>query len=120
MKTFLFALLPYILIFSQESLEQDLDSAFINMKKGIYFALSNIDPAKSSISRELISENKLISQVKLSKEIDGVKIESTGYFNSAEMTVKLYRSQDFLLREGYIKSTVPDEPEKKKKKKRDL
>jgi hypothetical protein len=115
MKTFLFILFPFI-IFPQQALEGELDSAFINAKKGIYWALSNINPVKNLLNKELIAGNKLYAVVKLSKEVDGIKIESKGYHNSVEVAVKVYRSDDFLEKEGYLKKEVPAEAPVKKRK----
>ena len=80
----------------------NIDNAFNNAKKGIYYALSNIPDNKSRFSRELIDSNKLFVKVKLSKEINGIKIESTGYYSSSEVTIKIYRSFDSLIKEGYL------------------
>jgi hypothetical protein len=118
MKTFLFLFIPLFIYPQQTLLEEELDSAFINAKKGIYWALSNIKPGKNIPGKELIADNKLYAVVKLTREIDGVKIESKGFHNSVEVSVKLYRSEDFLESEGYLKREVP--PEKPVTKKRKL
>jgi hypothetical protein len=90
-------------IFAQEKLEDDIDIAFQNSKKGIYWALSNIPEKKLKLENELIANDKLYAVVKLAKEINGVKIESTGYNGSNEVTIKTYRSNDFLIKHGYIR-----------------
>lgn len=105
------------MLFPQQSMEDELNSAFINARKGLYWALSNIDTGKNRISKELISENKLIAQVKLIREIDGVRIEAKGFDNSSEVTVKLYRSDSFLEKEGYLKKPLPPDSTERKKKK---
>lgn len=89
--------------FTQEKLEDDIDIAFQNSKKGIYWALSNIPEKKTKLENELIANDKLVAVVKLAKEINGLKIESTGYNGSNEVTIKTYRSNDFLLKHGYIR-----------------
>ena len=89
--------------FCQTDLESDIDSALQNAKKGVYWVLNNIPEKKSKLDNELISENKLYSSVKLTKEINGFKIESTGYHNSYSVTIKLFRSDDNLINDGYIK-----------------
>ena len=97
--------LPLILIPAiniQNKGEENIDNAFKNAKKGIYYALSNIPDNKSRFSRELIDSNRLFVKVKLSKEINGIKIESTGYYSSSEVTIKIYRSFDSLIKEGYL------------------
>lgn len=116
MKLIFLALFPFI-IFSQQSVEDELDSAFINAKKGIYWCLSNVDTGKSRIDKDLISGSRLYASVKIQREVDGIKIESRGFFNSTEVFVKVYRSDDFLEQEGYLKKDVPEKPPEKKKKK---
>jgi hypothetical protein len=115
MKLLIFSLFPFVL-FSQQLIEDELDSAMVNAKKGIYWALSNLDYNKNRSDKELIFDNKLFASVKLSKEVDGIKIESKGFFNSTEVSVKIYRSEDFLLKEGYLKKDLPEEVGIKKKK----
>jgi hypothetical protein len=87
----------------QSDIESDIDSALQNAKKGVYWALNNIPEKKSKLDNDLILENKLCSSVKLSKEINGLKIESTGYYNSYIVTIKFFRSDDNLIKDGYIK-----------------
>ncbi len=116
MKLVLICFFPFLLL-PQQVMEEEMDSAFINARKGIYWALSNIKPDKNRIDKELIADNKLYASVKLYREVDGVKIESRGFFSSTEVLVKLYRSDDYLEKEGYLKKEPPEEPVKKKKKK---
>jgi hypothetical protein len=101
----LLLLLPIILISGiniQNKNDENIDYAFQNAKKGMYYALSNIPVDKSRFSSELIDNNKLYAKVKLSKEINGVKIESTGYYNSNEVAIKIYRSFNSLKKDGYL------------------
>jgi hypothetical protein len=114
MKIMVFFLLS-ICVYPQMMLEEELDSAFLNAKKGIYWAMSNINPVKNSLHKELIADNKLYSVVKLKKEVDGVKIESKGFHNSSEVLLKVYRSNDFLEKEGYLKKETEEAGAKKKK-----
>ena len=93
-------LTPFTL--AQTSMEKDVDIAYQYSKKGIYWALSNIPDSKSKISNDLVAENKLYAKVKLNKLVDGIKIESTGYFNSNEVSIKVYKSNDSLVEEGYL------------------
>lgn len=94
---------------SQTKIEDDISPAFINAKKGIYWALSNIPGKKTKIENDLIANDKLYASVKLQKEIGGVKIESTGFSESISLTITVYRSYDSLKKEGYIKKI--EEPE---------
>lgn len=95
--------------FSQTGIESDIESALVNAKKGIYWVLSNIPSKKAKIEKSLISDDKLIAKVKLSKELNGVRIESTGFFQSNEVTVVIYRSRESLLKDGYIKKNELEE-----------
>lgn len=90
-------------IFAQQKTENDIDLAYQNAKKGIYWALANIPEKKQSIDNDLIADDKLYASVKLSKEFNGVKIESTGYYLSNEVSIVIYKSDDSLEKEGYKK-----------------
>jgi hypothetical protein len=104
---FYLLVLPFIfltqIVFSQSQIENDIESSLINAKKGVYYALSNLQGKKAKFEKSLIADDKLISKVKVSKELNGVKIESTGYYQTNEITITLYRSKDSLLKDGYIK-----------------
>lgn len=104
MKTFilLIVFIPFFISSAQTTLEDDLQVLFQNAKKGLYWGLENIPVKKNNIENDLIADNKLFATVKLSKEINGVKVKSTGYYNSAEFTIIIYRSYESLEREGYI------------------
>jgi len=88
-------------LFSQAQTDQDMDAAFQNAKKGVYWALSNIPVKKSTVDNDLIGENKLYASVKLSKEINGVKVVSKGYYQTNEVVITIYKSYDSLKTEGY-------------------
>lgn len=92
--------------FAQSTIESDVEFALQNAKKGIYWALSNIPVKKSKIDNSLIDGDKIISHVKLSKEINGVRIESTGYYGTNELTIVMYRSKDSLIKDGFLKKDV--------------
>lgn len=89
--------------FAQNKIEDDIASAVINAKKGIYWALSNIPSKKAKVENDLIANDKLYSKVKLEKGIGGIKIEATGYHETNSVTIVLYRSYDSLKKDGYIK-----------------
>ncbi len=91
------------LSFPQSRTEMEIDSLLVNAKKGIYWGLMNIPVKKVKIEKSLIMNDKLIARVKVIKELNGIKIESTGYNNTNEMTITLFRSADSLIKEGYIK-----------------
>lgn len=99
----------FILIFipffsqAQEKLQNDVDVAYQNAMKGIYWALSNIPEKKSKIESDLIADDKLYAEVKLYKEVKGVKVNSTGYFHSNKVEITIYKSYDNLEKEGYLK-----------------
>jgi len=98
--------------FSPAGHDEDIDKAYSNAKKGMYWALSNIPEKKSRISHELVADNKLYSNVKLNKKVNGVKVESTGFYNSNEVTIVIYISTDSLISAGYIKDRKIIEGEK--------
>jgi|ERR1017187_5843276 hypothetical protein len=100
---FLFILMFSSFVKAQVDLESDIDLAIQNAKKGIYWVLNNIPEKKNKLDNDLISEDKLFASVKLNKEINGVKIESTGYNNSNSVTIKLFRSNESLIKDGFIK-----------------
>ena len=101
----LFLFLPVSLL-SQAKTEQDIDVAYQNAKKGIYWALSNIPVKKATMDNDLIAEDKLYASVKLSKEVQGVKVSSKGYYQTNEVEITIYRSYESLKAEGY---NVPGE-----------
>jgi hypothetical protein len=90
--------------FSQQKLEDDIEIAYLNAKKGIYWALDNIPQKKLKLENELIADDKLYAKVKLEIEIEGIKIESTGYYHSNEVNIKIYKSNDSLVKEGYLRN----------------
>jgi len=92
-----------LVCFSQEKLESDIDYAYQNAKKGIYWALSNIPEKKTKLDNELIADDKLYAEVKLHKEVNGIKVESTGFYHSNEVRIKIYKSFDSLKKDGYLK-----------------
>lgn len=99
MKAIIIFLLP-IIITAQTQFEKDMDLAFANAKKGIYWALDNIPESRTNLDKDLIFDDKIISHVKLSKELGGVRIEAKGYCNSYEINLTVYRSYDSLKKDG--------------------
>ena len=105
MKSFIY--LSILIFFSafnlsaQEKTEQDIDLAYQNAKKGIYWALSNIPGKKASLANDLIAEDKLYASVKINKEVNGVKVSSTGFYQSNQIEIIIYKSYDSLKAEGY-------------------
>ena len=88
--------------FTQEKIESYIDYAYQNAKKGIYWALSNIPQKKSKAESDLIADDRLYAHVKLDKEVTGVKIVSTGYYQTNKVTISIYRSNDSLKENGYL------------------
>ena len=88
--------------FSQEKIESDIDYAFQNAKKGVYWALSNIPQKKAKLESDLIADDKLYANVRLDKEVNGVKIVSTGHYQTNRVTISIYRSNDSLKENGYL------------------
>ena len=103
-KYFVLILMLSLSSLSQEktsSFEEDIEHAFVNAKKGLYYALNNIPESKSSLNQDLIEEDKLIAEIKLSKETNGVRVEATGFYLSYSVQVTVYRSYDSLSEDGY-------------------
>jgi len=86
MRTFLLLciLFPFVLT-AQQGMEENLDIAYQNAKKGIYWALSNIPENKQRLQSDLIADEKLYASVKLIKEFNGIKIVSKGIYNTVEV-----------------------------------
>ena len=59
---------------------------------------------KSKLEKDLIADDRLYAHVKLNKKVNGVKIESTGYYQTHEVRIIIYRSNDSLVKNGYLKS----------------
>ncbi len=110
--SFLFILLFPLTLFAQPDMEENLNAAYQNAKKGIYWALVNIPENRKKLQSDLIDENKMYASVKLEKEYNGVKIVSKGYDNSTEVSVTVYRSLEGLIRDGYLKP--PEEKNEQK------
>ncbi len=89
--------------FAQEKIESDIDYAYQNAKKGIYWALSNIPQKKKKLESDLIADDKLYAHVRLDKEVNGVKIVSSGHYQTNKVTISIYRSNDSLEEYGYLK-----------------
>jgi len=106
MKIFYFIILCFLICVSfvraQSKIEEDIDLAYQNAKKGVYWALSNIPERKSKLENDLIADDKLYAEVKLYVEVNGVKIISNGYYLSNEVQIVIYKSNDSLEKEGYI------------------
>jgi len=90
-----------ISIISQTKTDDDMNLAYQNAKKGIYWALSNIPGKKATLDNELIAEDKLYATVKLSKEVNGVKVISRGYYQTNQVEITIYKSYESLKSEGY-------------------
>lgn len=112
------------LVFPQAVTEENLDRAYQNAKKGVYWALGNIPAKKSLVDNDLVAEDKLVASVRLEKEINGIKIESKGVYETTEVSIRMFKSTDRLLLEGYIrpdtlstagKDSVKESRAKKKK-----
>lgn len=89
---------------AQSKVEDDIEVAYQNAKKGIYWALRNIPERKLKLENDLIAEDKLYASVKLEIEVEGIKIESKGFYHSNEVVIKIYKSNDSLVQEGYLKN----------------
>jgi len=86
---------------AQTKTEDDMNVAYQNAKKGIYWALENIPGKKASLDNDLIGEDKLYASVKISKEVSGVKVSSIGYNQTNMVEITIYKSYESLKSEGY-------------------
>lgn len=100
---FLIPLLIIITISAQDkkTFDNDIDHAYANAKKGIYFALSNVPVSKNSLQQDLIENDILIASIKLSKETNGVKVKSSGIYKTYSVEIIVYRSYESLEKDGY-------------------
>jgi len=101
-----------VILSAQKDMEKNLNTAYQNAKKGIYWALVNIPENRKRIQSDLIDGEKKYASVKLEKEYNGVKIVSKGYDNSTEVSVTVYRSLEGLIRDGYL--NPPEEKNEQK------
>jgi hypothetical protein len=86
---------------AQTKIEDDMNLAYQNAKKGIYWALENIPGKKASLDNDLISEDKLYASVKINREVNGVKVVSKGFYLTNHVEITIYKSYDILKSEGY-------------------
>ena len=99
--TVLIGLFGVYSISAQTKTEDDMNLAYQNAKKGIYWALSNIPGKKATLDNDLIGEDKLYASVKISKEVSGVKVSSIGYNQTNMVEITIYKSYESLKAEGY-------------------
>jgi hypothetical protein len=107
--SFLFLILSanIFISYSQVQTEEDIEIAYQNAKKGIYWTLENI-PEKKKLDNDLIAEDRLYASIKLEKQVNGIKIESVGYYKSISVGIKIYKSNDSLVKEGYLREVSED------------
>lgn len=97
----LMVVLTVPVLFAQAKTDEDINLAYQNAKKGIYWALSNIPGKKATLDNDLIGEDKLYASVKISKEVNGVKVNSAGYYLTNKVEITIYKSYESLKAEGY-------------------
>jgi hypothetical protein len=88
-------------LFAQSKTEDDMNLAYQNAKKGIYWALENIPGKKASLDNDLIAEDQLYASVKINREVNGVKVVSKGFNMTNHVEITIYKSYDSLKSEGY-------------------
>ena len=88
---------------SRISMEDELTQAFENAKRGVYHGLNSIKKMKSKLDDKLIDKDKLVADVTVIKEINGVKIESVGFYNSTSIKIVVYRSLDSLIKDKFYR-----------------
>ena len=109
MKLLFIVLIIPLVLSAQSKISEDLDIAYTNALKGVHFALSNMPDRKNSISKELIDSNQMIAKIKLSKEIGGVSVESTGYYKTYEVRITVQKDYASMKKEGLIDKIPPDD-----------
>ncbi len=103
MKYYLICLLFPLSLLAQKGLEKDIDLAYKNALIGLNYALENIPDEKKSFKGDMIRKNQKIAEIRLTKEINGIKIESTGEYLSYEVRIVVFKSYDELIKEGILK-----------------
>ena len=81
---------------TNSNFEENLDHAFQNAKKGIYWALDNIPRDKKKLDNDLINDDHLIARIDLYKEVEGVRVISIGYCGTYSIASEVYRSYESL------------------------
>lgn len=90
----------------------DVDTAYLNAKKGSLWALNNLRTKKPKAENKLIENNQLLAVVKVEKEINGIRLFARGFDGSTEVSITMYRTFETLLKEGYIdKNYLPKSDE---------
>lgn len=106
---FIFFVVTFNTSHAQAKIENQIDLAYKNAVKGVYWALSNIPKDKSRIENDLIADDNIYADVTLYKEVEGVKIISLGYNKTNTVEISIYKSNDNLLKEGYLKKKSKNE-----------
>jgi peptidoglycan hydrolase CwlO-like protein len=107
-----FAIVASALSYHFTMKDDDIETAYLNAKKGVLWGLSNIRNKKSKLDNKLVSNDKLIADVKVEKVVNGVRVIVTGYSETTDVTITTYRSFETLVKDGYLdKSYVPAKDE---------
>jgi hypothetical protein len=104
MKSLLIIFAFPIFLFAQHDFIEKLDTAYMYAKKGVFWALENINFKKEKLENQLVSGDVMVARVKIKKMIDGFQIESTGYFDTYSAKVSLFRGSAYLIENGYLKN----------------
>ncbi len=108
----MFAIITAVFSYHFMLQDDDTETAYLNAKKGVLWGLSNIKNKKSKLDNKLVSNDKLIADVKVEKVINGVRVIVTGYAGTSDVTITTYRSFETLVKDGYLdKSYVPAKDE---------
>jgi len=106
------AIIVAVLSFHFVMQDDDVETAYLNAKKGVLWGLSNIKNKKSKLDNKLVSNDKLIADVKVEKVVNGVRVIVTGYAETTDVTITTYRSFETLVKDGYLdKSYIPAKDE---------
>lgn len=109
MKLLLMIIFIPVILSAQSNYSKDIDIAYKNALKGVHYALSNVPERKNSISKDLVDADQMVAKIKLSKEIGGVSVESTGHYKTYEVKIIVQRDYESLKKEGLIDRIPFDE-----------
>jgi hypothetical protein len=73
-------------------IEDDIYYAYKNSMRGVIWAIDNVPFKKEVTYKDLIIDNRKICSLKIYNQEGGIKIVSTGYYNSTTVEITTYKS----------------------------
>lgn len=74
------------------NIEDDIYRAYKNAMLGVIWAIENVPFKKETTYKDLIKENRRLCSIKIYKQEGGIKIVSTGYYNSSSVEITTFKS----------------------------